>query len=101
MQMVMKVKLVEEHNHIFGDIVELKIVIKDIGSLHMDFSNLLNGNKVLEESILPLLNENWRDIFESLRPSIEKAINAIFLNRLKKIFAYIPTNYFIADLNLN
>lgn len=56
------------------------------------------GNAELEDTINELLNELWRDVIEVLRPTLENAINAVTLARLKSVLNFIPANYFISDI---
>lgn len=70
----------------------------DIGDFNVKFDNLFNGQKELEDSVNDVFNQNWRILFNNVRPNIEGAIRAIMKDRLQKVFNYVPTNYFIEDI---
>ncbi|XP_065358846.1 protein takeout [Calliphora vicina] len=94
----LKAKLIEANNHKFFDITGIKSSIKNIDRFHINFSNLFNGNVELEQSANAVFNQNWHELFEIMRPVIEETLDAIALDRYKKIFGYVPASYFFADL---
>ncbi|XP_075147669.1 protein takeout-like [Haematobia irritans] len=96
----LKYKLREENGIIFADVEKLRVEIKDVGGFHLNLDNPNSDQMVLEEAANAALNENWREYFEILRPSIAGAIESIVSGHLKKIFAYIPAKYFIEDISL-
>ncbi|KAK7865802.1 hypothetical protein R5R35_001266 [Gryllus longicercus] len=57
-------------------------------SVHLD--NLFNGDKILLESTNRFLNEEWQEVYESLKPSFIKEISALIRNILKGIFDQVP-----------
>ncbi|XP_037721022.1 circadian clock-controlled protein daywake isoform X1 [Drosophila subpulchrella] len=79
----------------------------NVTSLHVDFkmdglksyfSNLFNGNKQLEDSTNKFFNDNWRMLADALYTVITQTIEDILLDVLKKIFHFIPANFFVADI---
>ncbi|XP_053953090.1 protein takeout-like [Anastrepha ludens] len=82
----------------FFDITSATARIDKVGNFKIHFSNLFGGNKELEESAHDLFNNNWREIFEIMRPAFGQTINTIVLDRYKKILKYVPASYFLDDL---
>lgn len=66
--------------------------------LKLDFNNLFNGNKDLEDSTNIFLNQNWRISAEALQPVISKTIEDILLDIMQKVFAIMPADYFVKNL---
>uniref|UniRef100_A0A1B0AG59 Circadian clock-controlled protein n=1 Tax=Glossina pallidipes TaxID=7398 RepID=A0A1B0AG59_GLOPL len=62
------------------------------------FSNLFNGQKQLEDSTNKFFNDNWRMLTDALYTVITQTIEDILLDVLKKIFHYIPANFFVTDI---
>lgn len=65
------------------------IIIRSRVSIRL--TNLFNGDKTLGENMNAFLNENWRDVWTELAPSIDTAIaevcKSIMVNLFKK-FSY-------------
>lgn len=95
----MKLKLRHEKDVILANIVDLEAKIKDIGDLEIQLDNLFNGRQELEKTVNEVFNENWRDLFEVLRPNIERTVKTIFKDRLERILNYVPTTFFIDDIS--
>lgn len=58
--------------------------------VEFQFENLFNGDKRLGDEILKLLNENWSDVFEDIRPGYEEAIALIAKDVTNLIFRKVP-----------
>lgn len=56
----------------------------------MNFSNLFNGNKELGDNMNLFLNENWKDIFEDTKVSIEKAFVRVIKDYINDVFMMLP-----------
>lgn len=56
----------------------------------MDFENLFNGDKLLNQSTNQFLNENWTDILRELKPVLTKAIGGIYRAIADPIFNKFP-----------
>ncbi|KNC20584.1 hypothetical protein FF38_00427 [Lucilia cuprina] len=93
-----QLKLRDEHDFTFADVEKLHMSITDIGGVRTHFDNLFNGQRDLEDSTNTLINENWRDFYEILRPAVTEAVQEIMKDRLKKSLGYVPISYFIEDL---
>lgn len=56
----------------------------------MDFSNLFNGQKELGDNMNLFLNENWKDIFDDTKASIEKAFVRVVKDFINAVFMKMP-----------
>lgn len=83
----------------FSDVQHIKIKITDIGNFKISLPNLFGDDKLLEETAHTIINENWREFIDILRPAIEQAIEAVVKDRLTKILNYIPTTYLIENFH--
>ncbi|KAM8704964.1 hypothetical protein ACLKA7_009425 [Drosophila subpalustris] len=83
---------------IFADVERVKVKFQELGNFKVKLNNLF-ADKQLEDSAHALINENWRQFYEILRPAIEQAIEAVMLDRYKKILQYLPATYLIADFH--
>lgn len=55
------------------------------------FDNLFDGkNKELADNVNAVLNENWKELFEEVRPGYEEAYGIIFRNYAEMIFTKVP-----------
>ncbi|XP_075161134.1 juvenile hormone binding protein 6 isoform X1 [Haematobia irritans] len=69
-----------------------------LDGLRSYFSNLFNGQKQLEDSTNKFFNDNWRMLTDALYTVITQTIEDILLDVLRKIFHYIPANFFVEDI---
>lgn len=61
-------------------------------------TNLFNGDKTLSESMLQVMNDNWRLLSNDLTPVINEALGRKMKELLKKFFKDIPyEDYFLTD----
>lgn len=72
-------------------------IFRYIFRLICHFTNLFNGEKVLEDSINRFLNENWKDILEEIKPAVSKTIGNVYMNTINKIADKIPYNDIIIE----
>lgn len=56
--------------------------------IHLD--NLFNGDKLLGDTTNKILNKNWRDIFDELRPAMLEALSDMNLAVAKPVFDKVP-----------
>lgn len=54
------------------------------------FENLFNGNKLLSENILKVMNDNWRDVVDGLIGPWEKAYGIVLKAIGNQVFGKIP-----------
>ncbi|KAH8341919.1 protein takeout [Drosophila kikkawai] len=85
-----KFKTVSKGEHqTFGEVVS---AIVDIDPSHVTYhlEGLFNGQKELSDNMHVLINENWKEIFSELRPSIGEAFGLITKTVLGRIFGKVP-----------
>lgn len=58
--------------------------------MHIQLSNLFNGDKVLSDTTNSFLNENWSDILNELKPVLKKAIGDIANGVVGPLFGKFP-----------
>lgn len=58
----------------------------DTTRLHIKLENLFNGDKALGDNMNHFLNENWRDIFNELKPAVTFAVEEILKGIINRIF---------------
>ncbi|KAH8261324.1 hypothetical protein KR044_007173 [Drosophila immigrans] len=92
-----KTRLYEKGGFTFYNVTSCRVDFKMDG-LKSYFSNLFNGNKQLEDSTNKFFNDNWRMLADALYSVITQTIEDIMLDILKKIFHFIPANYFVSDI---
>lgn len=83
----------------FADVQNVKVYFPEIGNFKIKLNNLFGGDKQLEDTAHMIINENWRQFYDIMRPGIEQAIQAIALDRFKKILSYLPANYLIKNFH--
>lgn len=72
----------------------------DTTRLQIKLENLFNGDKALGDNMNNFLNENWRDIFNELKPAITFAVEEILKGIINRIFLKIPyTDIFLNETN--
>ncbi|GLG99821.1 Uncharacterized protein GBIM_06203 [Gryllus bimaculatus] len=62
----------------------------DVDGMTIKMDNLFNGDGALLETTNNFLNEEWREVFDSLRPSFAKAISEVITDILNGIFRQVP-----------
>ncbi|XP_014246312.1 protein takeout-like [Cimex lectularius] len=56
------------------------------------FDNLFNGDKLLGDTFNSFINQNWKVVFDELKPSVSKAYAAGFKEISNRIFSKIPAD---------
>ncbi|XP_073819945.1 protein takeout-like [Musca autumnalis] len=97
MDVICKLKRRDEGGVLFSDIDKVQIPNLKVNGFYVEMDNLFNGQMALEQSAHSLFNDNWREFFETLRPSITETIRTVMEDRYKKVFAFVPVRYFIED----
>lgn len=69
------------------DTLQVRIAIGR-GSLHLD--NLFGGQQTLGEIVNSAINSNFKAFFNELKPSVERALSAEFLNVANQIVTSVP-----------
>ncbi|XP_016952742.1 protein takeout [Drosophila biarmipes] len=81
-----KLKRVPKGEHqTFAEVVDIKV---EVTPQHVSYQleNLFNGQKDLSDNMHALINENWQDIFNELKPGIGEAFGLIAKTVLDRIF---------------
>ncbi|XP_054087996.1 circadian clock-controlled protein daywake isoform X1 [Zeugodacus cucurbitae] len=91
----LKVEKRDGKHFLSGDTIKLETQMDNV---HIDMTNLFNGDKTLSESMLQVMNENWRLLSDDLTPIINKALGNKVKELLQKFFKDIPyEDYFLTD----
>lgn len=57
------------------------------------FTNLFEGkNKELSDNLHTVLNENWKEVYDDVRPQYDQAYSLIFSSYADRIFSKVPLN---------
>uniref|UniRef100_A0A0U4MTW2 Putative odorant-binding protein n=1 Tax=Reticulitermes speratus TaxID=60591 RepID=A0A0U4MTW2_9NEOP len=75
---------------VYWNVVNLEIDIKSMENFRVKFDNLFNGDKALGDSTNKVLNDNWKQFWEELKPSFEETFAAVFLQLAKAVFSRVP-----------
>ncbi|CAH2009117.1 unnamed protein product [Acanthoscelides obtectus] len=75
--------------YLIVDSYTLKI---NINGAHYDFQNLFDGDKLLADNILTVINENWKEVFDDVRSGIEGAYSEVCKHIANGLFTHIPYN---------
>lgn len=97
-QTKIQIKLRDEGGFTFTDIEKLHLDIKSIDSFNIFLGNLFNGQKELEDSANALFNENWRELYQILKPAIRRSIETVMEDRLSKVYSYVPATFLVKDI---
>ncbi|EDW67425.1 circadian clock-controlled protein daywake [Drosophila virilis] len=82
---------------VFMNVTAIKTDIVRIDKIRVNLTNLFGGNQELERSANELFNENWRVLFDVLRPVLTETFDAVLQDRFTKIFRYLPAKYLFED----
>lgn len=61
-----------------------------ITGAHFDYTNLFNGNKLLGDNMLKVMNDNWKDVSEGLIGGLEEAYGIILKAMANQLFEKVP-----------
>ncbi|RZC34513.1 takeout-like [Asbolus verrucosus] len=81
----------EKKNKKFFKVVGSKLVMEP-GLIHFQLDNLFDGDKVLGENILKVLNENWKEVYGDVQSSYEHAFGQIFTSIFSNLLAKVPVS---------
>ncbi|XP_037827504.1 protein takeout-like [Lucilia sericata] len=59
--------------------------------------NLFNGDKALGDNMNLFLNENWKEIYDEVRGSLNKAYAKVFKDVLNAVFSKYPYDKYFSD----
>lgn len=83
----------------FMNVTAIKTEIVRIDKIRVNLTNLFGGNRELERSANDLFNDNWRVLFDVMRPVLTQTFDTILLDRFTKIFNFVPAKYLFADFS--
>eukprot|EP00099_Drosophila_melanogaster_P023559 NP_651358.4 uncharacterized protein Dmel_CG11854 [Drosophila melanogaster] len=85
-----KLKRVSKGDHqTYAEVMNIKVEL-DPSHVTYQLENLFNGQKDLSENMHALINENWKDIFNELKPGIGEAFGLIAKSVVDRIFGKLP-----------
>ncbi|KAF6200077.1 hypothetical protein GE061_006378 [Apolygus lucorum] len=82
-------KMIAGKRHYQVKAVDVKLATQ---SLHLHFDNLFDGNKQLGDHFNEFINENWKEVFEELKPALEKAVKHACESTAGQFFTKVPKN---------
>uniref|UniRef100_A0A0K8W0W5 Protein takeout n=1 Tax=Bactrocera latifrons TaxID=174628 RepID=A0A0K8W0W5_BACLA len=94
----MKTRVRHEGDLVFSEILDLKAKIRNIGDFHIDVKNLFGGQHDIEDTANDLFNQNWRELYGTLAPTLEQTLELVLKDRFTKIYSFVPANFFITNL---
>ncbi|BET02424.1 Haemolymph juvenile hormone Hypothetical protein protein (JHBP) [Nesidiocoris tenuis] len=56
----------------------------------LNLENLFNGEKALSDNMNKILNANWEEVLNELKPSFEDALSEIFRDVTNRLFSKVP-----------
>lgn len=62
----------------------------DAEKMDLKLENLFNGDKALGDNMNLFLNENWRDIFNEMKPAVELSVIEILKGIVNRIYIKFP-----------
>lgn len=77
------------------DIQKINVDLK-VRKMSVDIKDTLNDN-IIMATINQVMNENWRDIFEEMKPDLEKFIGDTLKEVVKPMFDAVPYKNFFAQ----
>jgi len=96
--MTTKTRLYEKGGYTFYNVTSVKVKV-DVGKVRTRMDNLFNGHsKEVEDSTNQFFNDNWKDVFEALRPLVVETVERTLLDLLHKTFALFPASFFVEDI---
>ncbi|GFG40539.1 hypothetical protein Cfor_02403 [Coptotermes formosanus] len=75
---------------VYWDIKEFYLHIDTLKLFQVNFENLFNGDKELGDNTNKVLNENWKEFFEELRPILRDTFGGVFLQYTNQLFHKVP-----------
>lgn len=79
------------NNEIFLKIVTFDLDIRT-KKMTVNYKNLFDGNKLLADNMINLINEEWQTLYNDVKPSIDQNYARVFKDYAQKFFDKIPAN---------
>ncbi|EFA05096.1 Protein takeout-like Protein [Tribolium castaneum] len=66
----------------------------DVNPQHvtLQFNNLYNGDKFLESNLNVVMNENWREVYQELKPLLEEGFTRVFAALFDSVLRRVPVS---------
>ncbi|XP_069702792.1 protein takeout-like [Periplaneta americana] len=77
-------------DEVYWDVTEFDVHVESLQLFQVRFENLFNGNKTLGDNTNRVLNENWKEFFEELRPTLHDTFGGLFKKLCNVIFHKVP-----------
>lgn len=58
--------------------------------LHVRLDNLFNGQKALGDTMNQFLNDNWKEIYDELKPGVMDALGQVVVNLVNNVLSAVP-----------
>ncbi|XP_044260586.1 protein takeout-like [Tribolium madens] len=58
--------------------------------MHFELENLFNGDKILAENVLQIMNDNWKEVYGDVQSSYEEAFGKIFKSIFDNFLTKVP-----------
>lgn len=62
-----------------------------------ELDNIFNTNKEIDEAIHQYINENWRDVFKDMKPSVTKTFSKIAEDVFNAISTKVPLKFLLKE----
>ncbi|CAO1423119.1 unnamed protein product [Diamesa tonsa] len=91
METIMKFKTrrVENKGKIYMQVERVAVVFQT-SLFQVEMKNLFNGNKALGDAMNRFIKENWKSIFDDMKPSLFETFGGVFKNIMNKVFSTVP-----------
>uniref|UniRef100_A0A6B2E8T7 Putative hemolymph juvenile hormone binding protein n=1 Tax=Phlebotomus kandelakii TaxID=1109342 RepID=A0A6B2E8T7_9DIPT len=66
-------------------------------SMQTQLDNIFNANKEIDDAVHEYINENWRDVFKDMKPSITKTFSKITEDVFNAISTKIPLKFLLKE----
>lgn len=86
-----KIQFEEVDNETFLKIVTFDIDMKT-KKMTVNYENLFDGNKLLADNMINLINEEWATLYNDVKPSIDRSYARVFKDYAQKFFDKVPAN---------
>ncbi|XP_055684512.1 protein takeout-like isoform X2 [Lutzomyia longipalpis] len=90
------VKLVERNNEKYMKLENYRTKFTT-SRIYFNFGNLFNGDKVLGDSANEFFNKNWKILFDTMKPILNKITGQFFGNLVSEPFSKIPYKQFFLE----
>lgn len=85
---IIEAKVVEKDGKEYLDVKNVKVHLK-VKKLMIKFDSR-TGNPDINDTVNKVINENWRDIYNELKPDLEKNIGSVVKSLIKPMFSEVP-----------